>query len=171
MPSLPPNRFIRAAETRRHALIMRKVIDDRSDRELALHMKRGLEFARREQISIDTAQAPRFDIDEQARTAFAASEAWISLQSPRRRIAADALHGVCRIDGFRRIGAPVHGLAVVAMAVHLHDRFGGDFDLDRPAAALDFGHLLRSNSAAMARSRAGRSSRTVRQTCSSATSS
>src|SRR5580704_6733497 len=121
--------------------------------------------------TIDAAQAPRFDIDEQARAAFAASETWISLQSPRRLVAADDLNGVRRIDGFRRIGAPVHGLTVVAMAVHLHDRFGGDFDLDRSAAALDFGHSLRSNSAAMARSRAGRSSKTVRQTCSSATSS
>ena len=41
---------------------MREVIDDRSDRELALHMKRRLEFARREQVSIDAAQAPRLDI-------------------------------------------------------------------------------------------------------------
>jgi hypothetical protein len=123
---------------------MREVIDDRSDRELALHMKRGLELARREQVSIDAAQAPRFDIDEEARAAFAASEAWISLQSPRRRVAADDLDGVCRIDGFRRIGTPVHGLAVVAMAVELDDRLSADFDLDRSAAALDFGHSLRS---------------------------
>src|ERR1700722_19227492 len=93
MPILPPNRFVRAAETRRHALVMGEVIDDRPDRELALHMKRGLELARGEQVSIDAAQAPRFDIDEQARAAFAASEAWISLQSPRRRVAADDLNG------------------------------------------------------------------------------
>src|SRR5580700_12072572 len=119
---------------------MREVIDDRSDRELALHMKRGLELARREQVSIDAAQAPRFDIDEEARAAFAASEAWISLQSPRRRVAADDLHGVCRIDGFRRIGAPVHRLTVVAVAEELHDGLGGDFNLNRAAAALDFGH-------------------------------
>src|SRR5271154_5121869 len=141
---------------------MREVVDDGPDRELALHVKRRLEFARREQVSIDAAQALRFDIDELARAAFAAGEAGISLQSPSRRVAADDFHRVCRIDGFRRIGAPVHGLTVVAMAVELHDRFSGDLNLDRSAAALDFGHSLCSNSAAMARSRAGRSSRTVR---------
>src|ERR1700733_7166327 len=114
--ALPPSHFVRTAEKLRHPLIMRKVVDDGPHRELALYMKCGLEFARREQISIDAAQAVRFDIDEQARAAFAASEAWISLQSPRRRVAADDLDGVCRIDGFRRIGAPMHGLAIVAMA-------------------------------------------------------
>src|ERR1700722_9076908 len=88
---------------------MRKVVDDRPDRELALHMKRGLEFARRKQVTID---------------------------------AADDLHGVRGIDGFRGIGAPMHGLAVVAMAIELHDRLSTDFDLDHPAAALDFGHSL-----------------------------
>jgi hypothetical protein len=125
---------------------MRKVVDDRSDRELALHMKRRLEFAQREQVSIDAAQAPRFDIDEQARAAFATGEAGISLQSPRRRVAADDLHGVCRIDGFRRIGSAMHRLAVVAMAVELHDRLSADFDLDRAAAALDLGHSFCSGS-------------------------
>ena len=73
---------------------MREVIDDRSDRELALHMKRGLEFAQREQVSIDAAQAPRFDIDEQARAAFAASDARIPLfhaiGSPRTTFTASA---------------------------------------------------------------------------------
>jgi hypothetical protein len=49
----------------------------------------------------------------------------------------------------------MHRLAVVAMAVELHDRLSGDFDLDRAAAALDFGHSLRSDSAAMARSSGG----------------
>jgi hypothetical protein len=125
---------------------MRKVVDDRPDRELALHMKRGLEFARWEQVSIDAPQALRFDIDEQARAAFAAGEAGIALQSPRRRVAADDLHGVCRIDGFRRIGAPMDRLAVVAMAEELHDGLGGDFDLNRSAAALDFRHSFSSGS-------------------------
>ncbi len=46
---------------------MRKVIDDGPDRELALHMKRRLEFAGREQVAIDATQARRLDIDEQAR--------------------------------------------------------------------------------------------------------
>ena len=123
---------------------MREVIDDRSDRELALHMKCGLELARGEQVSIDAAQALRFNIDEQARAAFATGEAWISLQSPRRRVAADDLDSVCRIDGFRRIGAPVHGLAVITMAEELHDRLGGDFDLDRAAAALDLDTSINS---------------------------
>src|SRR3984957_16131375 len=142
--ALPPNRFVRTAEKLRHTLIMRKVVDDGPDRELALHMKRRLELAPREQVSIDAAQALRFDIDEQARAAFAASEAWISLQSPRRRVAPDDLDGGCQIDGFRRIGAHKHVLAIVAMAIELDDRLSADFDLDRPAAALDFGHSLRS---------------------------
>jgi hypothetical protein len=55
----------------------------------------------------------------------------------------------------------MHRLAVVAMAVELHDRLSADFDLDRVAAALDLGHSFSAISAAMARSRAGRSSRTV----------
>jgi len=125
---------------------MREVIDDGPDRELALHMKRGLELARWEQVSIDASQALRFDIDEQPGAAFAAGEAGIALQSPRRRVAADDLHGVCRIDGFRRIGAPMHRLAVVAMAEELHDGLGGDFDLNRSAAALDFRHSFSSGS-------------------------
>jgi hypothetical protein len=45
---LPPHRFLRAAEKLRHPLIMRQVIDDRPDCELALHVKRRLEFTRRE---------------------------------------------------------------------------------------------------------------------------
>src|ERR1700734_2232475 len=150
---------------------MREVIDDGPDREPALHMKRGLEFARRQQVSVDASQARRLNIDEQAGAAFAASEAGISLQFPRQGIAADHVDGVGGIDGFRRIGAPMHGLTVVAMAVELDDRLSRDFNFDRSAAALDLGHAFGSNSAAMARSRAGRSSRTVRQTCSSATSS
>jgi hypothetical protein len=85
---------------------MREVIDDGPDRELALHMKGRLEFARREQEPVDAPEIPPQDIDKQPRAAFAAGEAWISLQSPRRRVAADDLHGICRIDGFRRIGAP-----------------------------------------------------------------
>ena len=74
---------------------MRKVIDDGPDCELALHVKRGLEFARREQVSIDAAQAPRFDIDEQARAAFAASDAGFRFSfqangSPRTTLTASA---------------------------------------------------------------------------------
>src|ERR1700722_14885339 len=97
--ALPPNRFVRTAEKLRHPLIMRKVVDDGPDRELALHMKRWLELAPREQVSIDAAQALRFDIDEQARAAFAASEAGIALEFPGQRVAAHDLHGVCRIHG------------------------------------------------------------------------
>jgi hypothetical protein len=118
---------------------MRKVIDDGPDRELALHMKRGLELAGREQVSIDATQARRLDIDEQARAAFATGDAGIALEFPRHRVAADDLDGV---GGIRRIGAPMHRLAVVAMAVELDDRFGGDFNLDRSAAALDLGHAF-----------------------------
>src|ERR1700689_4194897 len=70
--SLPPHHFVRAAETLGHGLIMREVIDDGPDRELALHMKRGLEFARRQQVSVDASQARRLNIDEQAGAAFAA---------------------------------------------------------------------------------------------------
>ena len=84
---------------------MRKVVDDWPDRELALHMKCRLEFPRREQESIDAPEIPPQDIDEEARAAFAAGEAGISLQFPIRRVSADDLQGVCRIDGFRRIGA------------------------------------------------------------------
>ena len=91
-------------------------------------------------------KAPRFDIDEEPRGAFAAGDAGIALQFPSHRIAADNLHGVCRIDGFRRIGAAMHGLAIVAMAVELNDRLGADLDLDRPAAALDLGHAFGSGS-------------------------
>jgi hypothetical protein len=36
---------------------VREVIDDRPNRELALRMKGGLEFARREQESIDAPQS------------------------------------------------------------------------------------------------------------------
>ena len=64
-PSLPPNLFVRASETRRHALIMREFIDHRPDCELALHVKRGLEFARREQEPIDAPEIPPEDIDEE----------------------------------------------------------------------------------------------------------
>jgi hypothetical protein len=85
---------------------MRQVVDDWPNRELALHMKRGLEGARREQVSIDPSQALRFDIDEQARPAFPAREAGAPLQFPSCRIAANDFHGVGGIDGFRRIGAP-----------------------------------------------------------------
>jgi hypothetical protein len=70
--ALPPSHFVRTAEKLRHPLVMRKVVDDGPHRELALHMKRRLELARGEQVSIDAAQALRFDIDEQARAAFAA---------------------------------------------------------------------------------------------------
>jgi hypothetical protein len=119
---------------------MRKAIDDGPDRELALHMKSGLEFPLREQESVHAPQAPRFDIDKETRAALAAGEAGISLQFPSRRIAADDRHGIGGIDGLRRISAPVHGLTVVAMAEELHDGFSGDFDLDRPAAALDLVH-------------------------------
>jgi hypothetical protein len=55
--SLPPHHFVRAAETLGHALVMREVVDDGPDRELALRMKGGLEFARREQESIDAPQS------------------------------------------------------------------------------------------------------------------
>src|ERR1700735_892356 len=53
--TLPLNRFIRAAETFRHPLVMWQVVDDGPDRELALHVKLRLEFARREQESIHCA--------------------------------------------------------------------------------------------------------------------
>ena len=36
----------------------------------------------------------------------------------------------------------MHGLTIVAMAEELHDGLGGDFDLDRSAAALDLGHCV-----------------------------
>ena len=85
---------------------MRKVVDDWPDRELALHVKGRLEFARREQISVDAPQVPPKDIDEQAGAAFAAGEAGIALQFPRQGIAADDLDGVGGIDGFWRVGAP-----------------------------------------------------------------
>jgi hypothetical protein len=137
---------------------MRKLIDDGPDREPAVHMKGGLKATLGKQESIDAPHAKRFDIGKQPGAAFATGEAWISLQSPRRRVAADDLHGVCRIDGFRRIGAPVHRLTVVAVAEELHDRLGGDFNLNRAAAALDFGHSLSSDTqdAAFANTRAMR---------------
>ena len=58
---------------------MWKVVDDGPDRELALHMKRRPKLVRREQESIDASQAPRLDIDEKARAAFAAGDAGIPL--------------------------------------------------------------------------------------------
>jgi hypothetical protein len=39
-----------------------------------------------------------------------------------------------------------HRLTVVAMAEELHDGLGGDFDLDRSAAALDSRHSFDSGS-------------------------
>jgi hypothetical protein len=125
---------------------MRKVVDDGPDCEPAMHMKGRLKPALREKASVDASNAARFDIDEHARAAFAAGDARIALQFPIRRIAADDLDRVGGIDGFRNIGAAMHGLAVVAMAVELHDRLGGDLDLGRPAAASDLGHSFCSGS-------------------------
>src|SRR6185437_3290911 len=116
MPGLPPNRFVRAAETRGQALVMRKVVDDGADREPAVHVKGGVALVRREQESVDAPEAPRFDIDEEACPAFPAGDARIALELPPERVAAHDLDGLGRIDGFRRIGAPVHGPAIVAMA-------------------------------------------------------
>jgi len=123
-----------------------KVIDDGPDGELALHMKGGLKFASREQESVDAPQALRFDFDEETGAAFTASEAGIALEFPRRWIAADDLDHVCGVDGFRRIGAAVDCLTVVAMTVELDDRLSGDFDLDRSAPALDLYHSFGSGS-------------------------
>ena len=124
---------------------MREVVDDRPHRELALHVKRRLEVARRQQEPVDAPKAQPFDLDEQARAAFAAGDAGTALQFPGHWVAADDLDRVGRIDGFRDIGAAMHRLAIVTMAEELDDRLGGDFDLDRSAAALDFRHsfLLR----------------------------
>ena len=85
---------------------MRQVIDDGPDGELALHMKCRLEFARRKQESVHAPQIPPQDVDEEARAAFAAGEAGISLQFPSHRIAANDFHSIGGIHGFRRIGAP-----------------------------------------------------------------
>jgi hypothetical protein len=82
------------------------------------------------------------ETDEQTGAAAAASEAGISLEYPCHRIAADDLHSIGGIDGFRRIGAAVHGLIIVAMAEELRDRIGCDFDIDRSAAALDWSFAL-----------------------------
>src|ERR1700722_717293 len=121
---------------------MREVVDDWPDCKLALHVKRRLELTRREQESVHAPQIPPQDVDKQARAAFAASESWISLEFPGHRIAVHNLDRARRIDGFRRIGAPMHRLAVVAMTEELHDRFGSDFDLGHAAAALDLHHSL-----------------------------
>jgi hypothetical protein len=123
---------------------MWEVVDDGPDCELALHMKGGLEFARREQESVDAPQALRFDIDEEARAAFATGDAGIALQFPSRRVAADHVDRSGGIYRFGHIGSPVHGLTVVAMAEELHNGFTGDLDLDRPAAALDLRHSFGS---------------------------
>jgi hypothetical protein len=136
----PFNGFVRASETLWQAPIVREVVHDGPDCELALHVKGGLEFALRQQESIDAPQPPAFDIDEQTGAAFAAGEARIPLQFPRRWIAADHADGISGIDRLRRVGAPVYCLTVVAMAVKLHDGLTSDFDLDRSAAALDFDH-------------------------------
>jgi hypothetical protein len=124
---------------------MREVIDDGPDREPAMHVKGGPEFARREQKSVDPPQPLGFDIDEQPRAAFAAGDAGIALQFPTHRIAADDLDRSSGIDGFGRIGASMHRLTVVAMAVELHDGLSGDFNLDRSAATLDVGHSFCSD--------------------------
>ena len=80
-------------------------------RELALHMKRGLELARRQQVSVDAPKASTQDINEEPGAAFAAGKAGVALEFPRQGIAADNVDGVGGIDGFRRIGAAMHGLA------------------------------------------------------------
>jgi hypothetical protein len=137
---------------------MRKLIDDGPDCEPAVHMKGGLKAALGEQKSIDAPHAKRFDIGKQSGAAFATGDAGVPLQFPGRWIAANDGDCVGRIDGFRRIGAPVHRLTVVAVAEELHDRLGGDFNLNRAAAALDFGHSLSSDTqdAAFANTRAMR---------------
>jgi len=69
-------------------------------------MKGRLEFAWRQQESIDAAQVPRFDLDEHTRAALAAGDAGVALQFSIRRVAPDDLDCISGIDGFRRIAPP-----------------------------------------------------------------
>ena len=127
---------------------MGKAVFDGSNRELALHMELRLETPGRKEIAVDPSEPQGQDVDEQARAAVATENARVSFQSKGRGLAADDAHGVGRIDGFGHVSAAVDDLAIVTMAVELCDRFAGNFDFDRAAAAGDchrFGHGFVSN--------------------------
>jgi hypothetical protein len=133
---------------------MGKAVFDGSNRELALHMKLRLKTPGRKEIAIDPSEPQSEHLDEEARSAVATENTRISFQGPGRRLAADDAHGVGRIDGFGHVSAAVDDLAIVTMAVKLGDRFAGNFDFDRAAAAGDshrFGHGLASNRGGAAR--------------------
>jgi hypothetical protein len=146
--NLPINDFVRASKPCWPRLEMGKAVFDGSNRELALHMEQRLKTPGREEVAIDPPELQSQDIDEEARPAAATENARVSFQSKGRGLAAGDAHGVRRIDGFGHVGGAVDDLAIVAMAVELGDRFAGNFDFDRAAAAGHshrFGHGFVSN--------------------------
>src|SRR5579872_1300068 len=138
---LPIDKGLGAAKRRRKALVMRQIIDNRQDGVLALDMKLRLEFALGQKHCADAPDSSAGKLGKQVR---AASRAAHPLRCPydhRRRLAPDDLHRRRGIDRRRRISRAVSGLAIAAMAIELHDRFAGDFQTDRAAAALRFDRL------------------------------
>ena len=80
-------------------------------------------------------------------------------KSKGRGLAADDDGGVRRIDGFGHVSRAVDDLAILAMALELGDRSGGNFDFDCAAAAgcsRCFGHGLVSSLAGAALAPFGR---------------
>jgi hypothetical protein len=133
---------------------MGKAVFDGSNRKLALHMELRLETRERKDVAVDPSEPQSEHFDEEARSAVATENARVSFQSKGRGLAADDAHGVGRIDGFGHVSAAVDDLAIVTMAVELCDRFAGNFDFDRAAAAghsYRFGHGLASNRGGAAR--------------------
>jgi hypothetical protein len=144
----PIDCFVRAPKPCGPRLEMRKAVCDGSNRELALHMELRLKTPGRKEGAVDPSEPQSQHFDEEARPTVATENARISFQSPGRRLPADDTHGVRRIDGFGHVGAAVDDLAIVTMAVELGDRFAGNFDSDRAAAAGAshcFGHGFVSN--------------------------
>jgi hypothetical protein len=114
---------------------MGKAVFDGSNRKLAVHMELRLKTPGRKEVAVEPPEPQSQHIDEEARSTVATENARISFQSKGRRLATDDAHGVCRVDGFGHVGAAVDDLAIVTMAVELGDRFAGNFDFDRAAAA------------------------------------
>jgi hypothetical protein len=100
-------------------------------------MEGGAKLALRQEIAVQASQPETNDIDKQPRSAFAAKESRVPLQGPCLWGAAYDCQRVCGINGLRDIGRTVNGLAIVAMAIELNERFSAQFNLHLPAAALN----------------------------------
>ena len=100
---------------------MRKVVHHRQDGKPAVHMERRAKEIRRQEIAVHAPKTECKDVNEQARPALRAGEAWVSLQRPGGGVAADYAHGGGGIDRFRDIGCaverlPAGGAADMALA-------------------------------------------------------